>query len=543
MKVKNYKKEEVKVKILKNKNKKYSYENSSINKSLFEKYFYGILKVVLILDILILLLFCLYKINSYLILNNNINKGSNYTILITEKDKESKTKFINMLKKKLHLKNDLSNKILHILYNTIYKNTDINQYLNYTKLLKPIEEKEINSILIDPSKLLIKSFFTKEYAKLLNLNITNNQDRKFDPVRNKNARYYLERYFVYLCRNGILLDKNRYKLSKHPKISIILATYNRAEYIEKVLLSIQNQNLKDIEIIFVDDVSKDNSTEIIEKFMKEDDRIVLLKNKKNSGPFYSRFTGIVFSRGDYISFADPDDFYLPDILGNAYNVAIMNNLEIVHYPVLEERRRRRRIIRGGERHTPGVILTANELKYYMFYEHHKNYAKIESTFIWDKIYKRNLLLKSMHEFPDNFLNEYFRMHDDNLFLFVIFQNANSYYFLNQYGYYWFRARPSTYNKNITEKANKDYNEIFKSLRFIFNYVPDEEKYKMMCFANFEFLYIINESVLKYVTEGIEFMKDVINLYLNCRFYNKKQKKMLMKVLNILNENQARITKK
>ena len=190
-----------------------------------------------------------------------------------------------------------------------------------------------------------------------------------------------------------------------------------------------------------------------------------------------------------------------------------------------------------------MILTANELKYYMFYEHHKNYPKIENTFLWDKIYKRDLLLRTMHKFDDDLINDHICTNEDNLFLFVIFQNANSYYFLNQYGYYWFRARPSTYNKNITEKANKDYNEIFKSLRFIFNYVPDEEKYKMMCFANFEFLYIVNKSVLKYVTEGIEFMKDVINLYLNCRFYNKKQKKMLMKVLNILNENQARITKK
>ena len=123
--------------------------------------------------------------------------------------------------------------------------------------MKPTEEKKINSILIDPSKLLIEPFFTKELIDNLNLNITNNQDQRFDPIINKNARYYLEKYFVYLCRNEILLDKSRYRLSKHPKISIILPIYNRAQYIEKILLSIQNQNLKDIEIIFVDDMSKD----------------------------------------------------------------------------------------------------------------------------------------------------------------------------------------------------------------------------------------------------------------------------------------------
>ena len=163
-----------------------------------------------------MILFGKYTINSRSRLDNNINKKSN-SILIATKESEKKKKIMNMIKEEQHLKDDLSNKILHILYNTGYKNTNINQYINENKLLKPIEEKEINSILIDPSKLIIKSFFTKDFIDNLNLNITNNQDPRFDPVRNKNVRFYLEKYFVYLCRNRILLDKNRYRLSKHPK--------------------------------------------------------------------------------------------------------------------------------------------------------------------------------------------------------------------------------------------------------------------------------------------------------------------------------------
>ena len=59
--------------------------------------------------------------------------------------------------------------------------------------------------------------------------------------------------------------------------------------------------------------------------MMEDNRIVLLKNKKNNGAFYSRFVGLVFSKGGYISIVEPDDFLLPYILGNAYNVGIICN--------------------------------------------------------------------------------------------------------------------------------------------------------------------------------------------------------------------------
>ena len=54
-----------------------------------------------------------------------------------------------MLEKKFYLKHDLSDKILHILNNTEYKNTDINKNINHTKLLKSIEEKKINLALID----------------------------------------------------------------------------------------------------------------------------------------------------------------------------------------------------------------------------------------------------------------------------------------------------------------------------------------------------------------------------------------------------------
>ena len=359
-----------------------------------------------------------------------------------------------MIKKKLHLKDDLSGKIFHILYNTGYKNTDMGQYLNYTKL---------NTTLIDPSRLLIEPFFTKKYIEKLDLNITNNKDSIFDPVINKAAKFYLEKYFVYLCRNKVLLDKNRYKMSKHPKLSIIIPIYNRAKYIETILLSMQNQNLKDIEIIFIDDESKDSGIEIIEEFMKEDDRIILLKNKKNSGIFYSRFAGLVFSKGEYIAFADSDDFFLPDIFGNAYNTGIHKNVEIVQWSTLVENRERK-VEEGEQNHTADVVLTSNELKYYMFYEHHDNYARLENHFLWDKIYKRNLLLRSMHKFPDDLINDHISTNEDNFFLFVIFQNANSYCFINQYGYYWFLGEPisSTNKLRSAKNANKSFTMILRT---------------------------------------------------------------------------------
>ena len=68
----------------------------------------------------------------------------------------------------------------------------------------------------------------------------------------------------------------------------------------------------------------------------------------------------------------------------------------------------------------------------MFYEHHDNYT---NYFLWNKIYKRDLLLKIMHKFQDELIIDHLCIDDDNLFLFKIFQNFNSYYYIDKCGYY------------------------------------------------------------------------------------------------------------
>ena len=73
----------------------------------------------------------------------------------------------------------------------------------------------------------------------------------------------LESYLL-LCKNGKLINKKKYKKIDKPKISIITTIYNREKFILRFLRSIQNQFFDDIEILFIDDGSKDNSIKIIE---------------------------------------------------------------------------------------------------------------------------------------------------------------------------------------------------------------------------------------------------------------------------------------
>lgn len=89
-------------------------------------------------------------------------------------------------------------------------------------------------------------------------------------------------------------------------ISVIIPIYNAAPYIERCLLSVVNQTYRNLEIIIVNDGSTDNTGEIIDRFAKIDERIIVI-HKENTGVSDTRNRGLDIARGDYVGFVDGDD--------------------------------------------------------------------------------------------------------------------------------------------------------------------------------------------------------------------------------------------
>ena len=83
--------------------------------------------------------------------------------------------------------------------------------------------------------------------------------------------------------------------------------YNQAHCIHKGIRSVQNQSIKNIEIIIVDDCSQDNGTDIIKEFQKKDKRIILKFYDMNEGEIKSRADGIRKAKGEYITIIDGED--------------------------------------------------------------------------------------------------------------------------------------------------------------------------------------------------------------------------------------------
>ena len=98
------------------------------------------------------------------------------------------------------------------------------------------------------------------------------------------------------------------------------------------LTSVLNQNLRDFEIILINDNSKDNSSKIINEMKNYDKRIKIINNHKNMGTLYSRCIGVLNSKGKYIFMLDNDDLFLKeDIFEIIYNIAEKDNYDIVEF--------------------------------------------------------------------------------------------------------------------------------------------------------------------------------------------------------------------
>ena len=215
-------------------------------------------------------------------------------ILIKNKRK-IKLKYKNLPKIHLSIKSILEKLILILLFLILYKNNYIHYLIKeklklrliqyQTKVLSEIisfvnnlsitkeEMNEFNNINNNKSieekeklKLILKLYQSKVLPDIIsfenNLSITKDEMNEF---RNINS-------------NNKLIENNNFEKSSYPDVSIIMTMYNQAHCIHKGIRSIQNQSLKNIEIIIVDDCSQDNGTDVIKEFQKEDPRIILISH-------------------------------------------------------------------------------------------------------------------------------------------------------------------------------------------------------------------------------------------------------------------------
>ena len=110
-------------------------------------------------------------------------------------------------------------------------------------------------------------------------------------------------------------------------ISIIVPVYNAEKYLAKCLESLISQTYKNIEIILIDDGSKDESEKICQTYCAKDARIIV-KKQKNAGASSARNRGVDLAKGKYILFVDADDYVSDDYIEYLYRLIKSHHTDI-----------------------------------------------------------------------------------------------------------------------------------------------------------------------------------------------------------------------
>ena len=176
---------------------------------------------------------------------------------------------------------------------------------------------------------------------------------------------------------------------EYPLISVIIPVYNVEKYLPFSLESVMRQTYKNLEIILVDDGSKDESGNICEKYAKKDNRLRVI-HQQNSGVSVARNTGIAACRGEYVGFVDSDDLIherlferlLDELQKNHADLSVCDLLRFKDSSEMNQKTEKKE-----------AVLYSQE-------QYLKKFFKIGSQTIeyypWNKLYKRTLLTEDQY---------------------------------------------------------------------------------------------------------------------------------------------------
>ena len=261
---------------------------------------------------------------------------------------------------------------------------------------------------------------------------------------------------------------------KKNKISIIVPIYNIEKYLEQCLESIIAQTYTNLEIILVDDGSKDSSGLICDRYAKKDKRIIVI-HEQNSGSVFARKAGLSIAHGEYIGFVDGDDWIEPDFYETLLDAALKSKADFVEsgYNVYYESNK------DFERHPVNnnlIVLDNNSPIVLLAWMKDNLLCPVRST-LWTKLYKANIIRSSFSSVPDDMS----RGDDFIHFPFLLFEansvccidkvgynylaRANSLSHDNSFEYYVYNQDMLAYLRHIiSEKFPKIRKEILKNWR-------------------------------------------------------------------------------
>ena len=321
-----------------------------------------------------------------------------------------------------------------------------------------------------------------------------------------------------------------YSNNSKPKVSFIASVYNKEKYLGPFISSIQKQDLEEFELIFVDDCSTDKSIDIIGEFQEKDNRIKLIKNKKNMGSLYTRYNGALFSQGDYIIFVDSDDLVLKNGIINTYNQMKKKNLDMAEFNSIFHNNTEHIFI--SRRYYKFTNIIYQPILSYVYYYRNKEVIEL-NTALWDKLVKREIVLKSFKYIGSQYLNEKIIIENDVIILFAFFKNSNSFQYIDELGYYYHIQNKDSITGTRYEpyKSNQIVHSIFYNIKYLFDITKNTTFDKALVMYKLKQGYNRYKICFKYIDKEYKLIRNVLNTLLESKYISSENKLIIKNIAN------------
>ena len=369
---------------------------------------------------------------------------------------------------------------------------------------------------------LIENEFIYEFienAKIYNYVPLVNEELNIDKIRHEINMYKRENILSYEHLEYL------YKRDE-PKISIIISANNNAKYLKYLYSSIFNQSLKDIEIIFVNEISSNKADNMIKEYMKLDKRIVLINNLVNPYDLNGEYEGVKIAKGKYIFFANIYDLLINNILEKSYIMAEKYNLDVTQFYLINEKFKKIDIL---------DFMFNNKTIYQPQIEDIFYYSKMK--FLYDKLIKKDTFLKAVDFIDAEYRNKLYEINEKDCIVYGLINVSQSYGFLNQVGYYYNKRMHGHIMKT---KIKNNLEEIFRSLftvmQFFYKKTDETRKEKLMVGYKYFYTKIYEyKKYIKYLRYGFDYINEAIDLYLNTTVLVNVEKFYLLDFQHKINE--------
>ena len=402
---------------------------------------------------------------------------------------------------------------------------------NYTEIFQSRELYINNANLTNEYIHFLRPLNEKEENKLYNKTLYDNTGINFFFNKKRPGQYSFQEYYN-LCNEEKFINSNLIQYFNQPLISVIIPSFNKGNVLKKSILSIQNQSLKNIEIIIVDDCSTDNSKYSYKYLLGQDPRIRIITHLKNMGIWRTRIDGVLYSNAKYVIQFDMEDYYTDNyILEDAYYLIKKYNLDSLRFSFIRSEQSNNPYNKSKE------IKFAKKYRKIMYGTRTFDIRRWKFGTVWNRLTKADHIIRGLYLLDSYLLNAHKNLWEDRWYNILINKMSFSYLLINRPGYLYLPKKRGERTLKLKNEEEKDLTirEFIYFWLFDLKMLPKENNKESIVRTLNEFNSkdnkYRNKSInLSFLNKKFEIYEHLLNLLINDTYVRKKDKIFVYKLL-------------